>query len=409
MRPEELAEDIGLSLLRGTAAFIRATPTQDLPTSVRRYKGFRNAALVRQKDELLKFLFDETTRPRVAEWIEEGKPPLGKDDLENLRIAVVQEEGWSEALAARSISGDGDSSGSSSEVEALQKSLERERTKAAKQKEEARRLKDEVAEEKRTAKAAKSTLERQVADLTKEVRSLEKKLSASEGRADAATEEREREVRRAKTDVGKAEAEVDRLREEVRSARREASEFKHRVLEFEEQLAKKKAKPKKAAGPAAEPTGPRQPLPIPKGRFEDDPETLAAWVDAPGVQLLIDGYNVTRHESGYPNLSFSSQRERLLDGVERLARRNKISAIIVWDAQYMTSAERPASTASRRSPVTEIFTAEAEIADDRIVALLESSPPYPAVVATNDRELRERVAALGATVASSPQLLALLS
>jgi len=406
----QLPDDISLSLVRGVGAFIRATGTQDLPGPVRRFKQFRPAALASKSDELLAFLFDETTLPRVNEWILKGKPPLAKDDLENLRIAAAQEEGWTEALAERSSVTGETTSASGSEVDKLQKSLERERAKTQKQKEEARRHKDEAAEEKRRAKVATASLEKQVLELTKTVTSLEKKSAQAEFLAQAATEERDRELRRARSDVTKAESEVGRLREEVRSARREAVQFKQKVLDLEEQAKKKKRpKSKPQAADPTEPTGPRGPLPVPKGRYEDDSETLQAWVETPGLLLLIDGYNVTRHESGYPSLPFSSQRQRLLDGVERLARNKNIKATIVWDAQYMTATERPAATTSRRSPVTEIFTSEGEIADDRIVKLLESTPPYPAVVATNDRELRERVGALGATVATSPQLLALLT
>lgn len=408
MTTEDLPEDIALSLLRGAGAFIRATPTQDLPASVRRFKGFRNAALVRQRDELLRFLFDETIRPQVAEWIKEGKPAVSKHDLENLRVAVLQEDGWLETLLGRASETDTTAPESSAEADSLRKSLERERAKALKQKEEARRLKDELKEERRRAEVAARTLERQISELSKRVASFEKQMVEAEKRADAASDERDRELRRARTGVAKADKEVDRLREDLRSARREAADNRRRVRELEDQLAKKKSKssPRNTDSP---PTGPRKPLPVPQGRFEEDPETLAAWIEAPGVMVFIDGYNVTRHESGYPNLSFSVQRERLLDGVERLTRRKKIAATIVWDAHYMTASERPAATVSRRSPVTEIFTAEGEIADDRIVDLLRASPPYPAVVATNDRELRERVVALGATVATSPQLLELLS
>lgn len=409
MTPEELPEDIALSLLKGVAAFIRATPTQDLPANVRRFAGFRTAGLIRQRDALLGFLFDDTTRPRVAEWIDEGKPPLSKQDVENLRLAVAQEDGWAEALIARSTQAGQPTGIDDGKLKAVQKDLERERTKVQKQKDEARRVKEEAVQEQKRAKAVTAGLEKQLADLAQQLATQEKHASESAGRAASATEERDREVRRAKSEVAKAQAEVERLRDEVRAARREAAWLKEQVLDLEEQLAKKKKRkvPSKQVA-LDEPTGPRKPLAVPRGRFEDDPQTLAAWMDVPGVLLVIDGYNVTRHESGYATLPFAGQRERLLDGVERLARRRKLSATIVWDAQYMTTAERPAATVSRRSPVTEIFTAEGEIADDRIVKLLETGPPYPAVVATNDRELRDRVGALGATVATSQQLLSLL-
>jgi predicted RNA-binding protein with PIN domain len=49
-----------------------------------------------------------------------------------------------------------------------------------------------------------------------------------------------------------------------------------------------------------------------------------------------------------------------------------------------------------------------EIADDHLIAKLEELPASPVIVATNDRELQQRSAALGATIATSDQLLALI-
>jgi rRNA-processing protein FCF1 len=49
-----------------------------------------------------------------------------------------------------------------------------------------------------------------------------------------------------------------------------------------------------------------------------------------------------------------------------------------------------------------------EIADDHLIARLEGLPvDNPVVFVTNDRELQRRAAALGATIATPSQLLAL--
>jgi hypothetical protein len=43
-----------------------------------------------------------------------------------------------------------------------------------------------------------------------------------------------------------------------------------------------------------------------------------------------------------------------------------------------------------------------------MVALLERLPPDPVILVTNDRELQERAAAHGATIATSDQLVSLI-
>jgi predicted RNA-binding protein with PIN domain len=57
-----------------------------------------------------------------------------------------------------------------------------------------------------------------------------------------------------------------------------------------------------------------------------------------------------------------------------------------------------------------VFTDAGRIADDEIVARVNAEPPErPVVVVTSDNELRERTAALGASVARSTALLGLSS
>jgi predicted RNA-binding protein with PIN domain len=142
---------------------------------------------------------------------------------------------------------------------------------------------------------------------------------------------------------------------------------------------------------------------VPKGRFEDAPETLGEWL-RPGVTLIVDGYNVTKAERGFGELELEVQRDRLIEETEKLARRKKVQGTIVFDGS-----EVPPGTSRRRKGTVRVeFSAPDEIADDHIVALIEAMPPDPVVVVTNDRELQERARSLGATIARSDQLLALI-
>ncbi|MGI8774072.1 MAG: hypothetical protein ACR2KQ_03490, partial [Actinomycetota bacterium] len=130
---QSLPEDVALALLRGLAGYIRASPTQELPASVRRFQNFRASALGRHRERILGLLDDDASRPRILEWLDEGKAALSKDDVATLRVAAAREDGWLEELAARSqLSGDAAESGGPED--SLDKALPREKEKIRKTK-----------------------------------------------------------------------------------------------------------------------------------------------------------------------------------------------------------------------------------------------------------------------------------
>jgi len=148
----------------------------------------------------------------------------------------------------------------------------------------------------------------------------------------------------------------------------------------------------------------RSPLAVPGGRGADDPETLAAWMGADGVLVLVDGYNVTKHPAGFPDRGLEDQRTLLLDLCRRLARRFGAEVTVVFDGGTVG----PIPTRLPLGPVEVVFTDAGRTADDEIVARTNATPPErPVVVVTSDNELRSRVATLGATVTRSPALLGL--
>jgi predicted RNA-binding protein with PIN domain len=143
---------------------------------------------------------------------------------------------------------------------------------------------------------------------------------------------------------------------------------------------------------------------VPGGRGADDAETLAAWMAADGVQVLVDGYNVTKHPLGFPDRTLEDQRTLLLDLCRRLARRFGAAVTVVFDGGTV----EPIPTRLPLGPVEVVFTDAGRTADDEIVARTNATPPErPVVVVTSDNELRERVGALGASVTRSPALLGL--
>jgi predicted RNA-binding protein with PIN domain len=143
---------------------------------------------------------------------------------------------------------------------------------------------------------------------------------------------------------------------------------------------------------------------VPKGRLQDDPGTLEAWLDEPSVLLLVDGYNVTKSVGGFGELDLERQRDLLMDGVSRLARRKRVDATVVFDGSDVP----PGTRRRARGRVRVEYSRPDETADDHLVALLEARPPDPVVLVTSDRELQGRAARLRATIATSPQLLALI-
>jgi predicted RNA-binding protein with PIN domain len=396
---QALPPDITAALVKGVGAYLRRSAQLDLPPKLRRFRSFADKALMRHTREILAVLDDEAQRALILEWLEEGKPALSKEAASLLEIAARRADGWEADLKGRARDESAPSGGKAGSDEAAERALERERAKTTKAKEELRRAKEEAAATLKDERARTATLTQQLSELESAIAGLTKKLDASEKRAAKAEERADREVRRARKDALDAEGQMNRLKEEARSLRKEAEELRT-------ELARRAASPKPSTArkrkPSA-PKGPRKPLPVPKGRYEDAPESLAEWLSAPNVHLVVDGYNVTKAPSGFGDLRLEVQRERLVDEVMKLARRSKVSATIVFDGSEVS----PGTTRARRGSVKVEYSAEDEIADDHIVALLERLPAHPVIVATNDRELQDRSRALGATISTSDQLLAL--
>ena len=400
--PLELPADVNALLVKGVGAYLRQSAQLDLPTRLRRFRGFTDKSLMRHVPELLAVLEDEAQRALIDQWLREGKPAVSKNVSAALAISARREEGWVEEL--RSMSKEADAprpETSAAGAKTLERALEREKAKGAKAREELRLLREESAAALKNAKAEQGAIQRErdelklaLSEATSRAKAAEKDAAKSEERAD-------REVRRARKDADDAEHQAQKLKDETKALRKENEELRSELARAAAASKKKPApKRKNPSGPA----GPRKALAIPKGRFEDAPETLEAWLGAPRVHLVVDGYNVSKAPGGYGDLSLEMQRERLIDEVGKLVTRRKITATIVFDGSEDV-APRPARAG--RSPV-KVEYSKAEIADDHIVALVERLPAYPVVLATNDRELQERARAHGATVATSDQLLALL-
>lgn len=391
----DLPDDVAAALLRGIGTYIRELPPHELPPSLRRYRSFRPQALNAHRKTLLAALDDDATRARIGHWLEAEKPPLSKDDARILSVATERTDGWEDELSATSKPRPRKDAPAPSD----DAKLDAERDKTRKAKEELKRSREEVRSVQKESAARIAELESTVADLERRAAAAEKEAAEARKSSDAAVEKAERTERKSRSAAEKAKAERD-------EARKEAKELRRQVAALTKDLAAAKPKPPASAKKRTSPKEPRErkPLRVPKGRLGDDPATLERWLARDDVRLVVDGYNVAKADGGYEDLQLESQRERLVEALFTLAKMTGTETIVVFDAQRV-----PGRRARRtRRPVVIEWSNPGQIADDYIVARLEELPPDPVVLVTNDRELQERGRALGATIATSQQLLALL-
>jgi predicted RNA-binding protein with PIN domain len=149
----------------------------------------------------------------------------------------------------------------------------------------------------------------------------------------------------------------------------------------------------------------RHPVSLPPAVFDDSFEAGEYLVRVEGMQLIVDGYNVTI--SSWPHLELPQQRQRLVDALAELAMRTGISVDVVFDGLDAGGRIRPPSAARHQVSVT--FSPEGVEADEVIVDLVdELDSSQPVLVATDDRRVRDEVSERGANVISVVQLLAVL-
>ena len=269
-------------------------------------------------------------------------------------------------------------------------------------------------EELRAAREELRRVERERRALADRASGLERELARSEAALRAARSEAAAEQRRLGGRVAELQARLTETQRNYRALRRSTGQVDPMVAEAVGALERDLGALRRATGldleaapaAAASPRRPerREPLPVPGGRGADDPETLAAWMAADGVLVLVDGYNVTKHPLGFPDRDLEDQRTLLLDLCRRLARRFGAAVTVVFDGGTI----EPIPSRLPLGPVEVVFTDAGRTADDEIVARTNATPPErPVVVVTSDNELRERVGALGASVTRSPALLGL--
>lgn len=130
-------------------------------------------------------------------------------------------------------------------------------------------------------------------------------------------------------------------------------------------------------------------LDLPPGVAPDRPESVEALAGMPVETVILDGYNIAS-ALGVDDFAGAEGRERTLRVARKLHRYISGSTIVMFDAVGIEGRESYVSDLG----IAVRFTRDVS-ADDAIVHLLDSGVSG-AVVITNDRELRERIATRGA-------------
>jgi predicted RNA-binding protein with PIN domain len=226
----------------------------------------------------------------------------------------------------------------------------------------------------------------------------------------ALTEQRDRERERAEAErarAERAEADAEIARQSAREAR-QADEVRLALLVDTLDGAVTGLRRELALGGSGS-SGPR-PADLVRGATEpqgsvsrvEDPAALERLLALPSVHLVVDGYNVTK--TGYPELSLSDQRERLIRQLAALAARTSAEVTLVFDGAGVVAVP---TTAPRGVRV--LFSDPGVLADDVIRALVTAEPEgRPVVVVTSDRAVADSVRRRGAHPVPSAVLLARL-
>jgi hypothetical protein len=403
----ELPEPIQAAVIRGIGTYLRTADQNELPPSLKKLRGFRPQALARHKTELLRELDREPMPALILQWLDEAKPPLAKRDAAILRAVAEGTADWTADPASgtkeRPSLGDGTAAEDAPGNDALAKKLEREQARALKARAGEQEAKETLRRVTENARLKQSRQSEENIKLREELSAAQKGSAAERAIGAKATETLERERRRHRRDLEKERQAREEALRALKLARRELRAKEAELSGLRRRLAsggRSTGGGDRAGGAPKQRT--RTQLKAPPGLLAEDPKSLDHWLNADGVQLLVDGYNVSKSVAGYSHLSLEDQRKRVVQAVNKLARKKDLTPMVVFDG-----AEAPPGTSRRGRGPAVVEYSSGEIADDHLIARLERLPPEPVVFVTNDRELQERARALGATIATSDQLLAL--
>lgn len=344
-----------------------------------------------EKSLLVELDRNEWLRDKLAESTDDDSDPVLAEFLSRPPgwwIATV--EGVAAAAAAAPVADvSGELAATKAKLAEAKRRLGEQRSENAALSKQVRGLRKEL-----RARSTAADSPQRAAGLAKQVEDLSTALATEQSRR-AASEARVEQLRRRKRQPAKApqaagDERVVGLRDPVAAARRldiQAAAFAA--------AARAESAPQEAHDDfvdmmmADEPA----PLALPAGIAPDSVEAIR-WLlaGAQPVPVIVDGYNVTFLLEP-DTFGASEARKRLIAELERLVRRARSAhrVMVVFDSA-LEGGSQPGQTAGG---VEVRFATNAATADDEIVDLARTMDGR-AIVVTNDRELRERVGAVGA-------------
>ncbi|HEY2762613.1 MAG TPA: NYN domain-containing protein [Pseudonocardiaceae bacterium] len=425
---DTLPDAIRLRLADVAAGAVARIPGSDLPVAVRPVARFAPAKRARLGGAvLLAGLRDSPAfRTAVTEWARMNRPDLldltTADDASAAAAAVLlgaQNAGQQVAEVARR-AGDAQLRAERAAVLAkmervalenrrlrgeLDTALAAARDAGTAGDAESDRLRSRLREQGVRLRQALDRADQAASDSDAELAELRRALAAAEAQRDRERERAELANHRAELAVAEAEA----ARQSVREAR-SADEVRLTLLLDTMSGAVAGLRRELALGQRTASDGPRpgdlisggSTLSGVSGRVVD-PATLDRLLALPAVHLVVDGYNVTK--TGYPDLTLSDQRDRLIGQLAALAARTGAEITVVFDGAAVVAVP----TTTTRS-VRVLFSDPGVLADDVIRALVAAEPVgRPIVVVTSDRAVAESVRRGGAQPVPSAVLLTRLT
>ncbi len=209
------------------------------------------------------------------------------------------------------------------------------------------------------------------------------------------------DVRRLKSELAAARAQIRQLEKAVDKHSKSAPAAADPAGKSRKSAALASAV--ESASPAEPPRGARRrkPIAVPGGLHGNSEASAEHMLRAPGVMVLVDGYNVAK--LGWKSLSLERQRTACIDAAENIARRWGTSLHVVFDGSSVVGA-----TAPKRRQIRVSFSPQGVTADDVLRAEVSAlDAARPVVVVTNDQAIVADVRAAGCNVVTSDVFLAI--
>jgi predicted RNA-binding protein with PIN domain len=417
----ELPEPLRGKLAELAAAALGKLPSADVPQQLRPVARFAPAKRAKLGGTALLTMLEDSARFRTAvlEWLREHRPdalnPNAEDSVSGAAAALLLGESSAgsrvrlvaknaeettlraerDAALARNQRLEGELDRVRAELtEALdavdrvrqerEGELDKLRGRLREQGVQLRQARDEAAQARETAEHGDRARDEELSSLNAQLERERQRSATERSRADRAVADAEVARQSAREARESDEVRLSLLVETIEGAARGL----RRELTLGEGSGRRPADGVRGASPGSG-----------SGDRVQDPAALDRMLALPAVHLIVDGYNVTK--TGYPELSLSDQRERLIGQLGALASRTRAEVTVVFDGAGVLAV--PATTTRG---VRVLFSDADVLADDVIRDLVSAEPPgRPMVVATSDRAVAESTRTSGAHSVPSAVLL----